>query len=860
MTSPSSTDEVKELKRLEELLLLVAGKQDEETIGRVLDRVAADRQAGSASNELGTKLPPAHRNSPHRVRGSHRAIHRTYRGHITRKPILLTTVNLQQVLWSLDETRDGFIEGLTKAYQRMQDADLSMQDADLRKNHEYRREDLKDLRGAIGLVIFMIGALKGAERQNRVLGAPAVADLPSPLEDCNELQYLLRDSAVQKWFKKVYEPDVPDDAAQNSGPANEKSKPLEQEHWQDLDAESLVLYRIGTTSFILRCRLTDRPGSHVLKCLLFPYTKVAPIAAATRDYASTYSPGEDDDLPIPKIISSSDKWILMDFIEGPTLKEFVDECRQTEGKDPPSLRTELLKQIGPKLLEALWYLRCKRPEMQHEDLTPSNIVVSLSHSGKLEKVVFVDIGRNYLYSRKIGLAETREALFVAPEVREGNKESDKSDVYSVGMILSELVDPQGVQGPRVPDSLYEYAPTLARFIEDLVDVDPERRLLIFGPEPECENIPESEHSPESDNIYEWLRKSLQDELNAMPLPREVKPGMYHRLKQGLKQIRDVFYPHDQLKRYKELRDLPREGEATRKYSGWLYRWLVLSTLHWNTIVIICSGGVLQDVGLDRLPGFVDIAQFLTPNCDGCVPIIDDLLDLLTQGFDTREFFANVPARLTVFSALAQTLYYRNIVAGLTTWNLRGKRAKLTEITIRASGVCSLIPILFCNWYQPNWWLFCLIAGFAVPCINNFLCYEMAHSTLESAKEQGLSTAIPPDDATLQAFRQWGWNMAIYIVGLLVVGMGLSLRFEQINWFGWFDRFAARPILGDTWVYVLGTVVISIFVWSITKCTIAAPDVRGRLNRAFIAGERLEAVQVITVPSSVGEQTLGSRSG
>ena len=47
------------------------------------------------------------------------------------------------------------------------------------------------------------------------------------------------------------------------------------------------------------------------------------------------------------------------------------------------------------------------------------------------------------------------------------------------MILIDLADPNGVQSGTIPDSLYQYAPHLARFIEDLIDKEPKKRLLIF---------------------------------------------------------------------------------------------------------------------------------------------------------------------------------------------------------------------------------------------------------------------------------------------------------------------------------------------------------------------------------------------
>ena len=75
----------------------------------------------------------------------------------------------------------------------------------------------------------------------------------------------------------------------------------------------------------------------------------------------------------------------------------------------------------------------------HEDLTPSNIVLRNRLDGG-RSVVLIDLGRNYLYTRLIGVHGNVEAKFVAPEVRD-DKASSNADIYSAGMLTAELLDP-----------------------------------------------------------------------------------------------------------------------------------------------------------------------------------------------------------------------------------------------------------------------------------------------------------------------------------------------------------------------------------------------------------------------------------
>ena len=115
----------------------------------------------------------------------------------------------------------------------------------------------------------------------------------------------------------------------------------------------------------------------------------------------------------------------------------------------------------------------------------------------------------------------------------------------------------------------------------------------------------------------------------------------------------------------------------------------------------------------------------------------------------------------------------------------------------------------------------LFLGYIAACANNYLCYALARRAFVAAQDAGLSTALPIDDQTFRVFGQMRHNMAIYMVLILALGIGL---------------FAGK--LHDEPLYAAGTVGVSIFVWSISRCIILAPAIRGRLNRAFIAHERL----------------------
>ncbi len=690
------------------------------------------------------------------------------------------------------KNRSECAEALKKAYERV----------------KKEGTPLDKIRGAIGLVCFMLELLDIAERQGRT---------SSPI-NLKWAQELLGDAAVQNWFKEVYAPPSQIPATlKNSPTENQEETNLElakdywKTLWKDLEPNKprkLTLYRVGTTSFILRHKINILAREEVaLKCLLFPYTDIPDIKEATRNYAVRYG-GDKIPSVIIGALSSTDKWILMDFINGDTLKEVLEKRRAEEvrNKTPLLLRTDLLRSLGKPLLEALDELsQANSAGIKHEDLTPSNIIVCTKPDKTIEKIVFIDLGRNYLYTSHLGLEAGRDARFVAPEVRSGES-SGRPDLYSFGMILIELADPIGVQGDVIPDSLYQYAPYLARFIEDLIDKKPENRLLIF---------------PLKD--IKDLCSIFTDLLEVLPPESEVKPGKFFWVQQFIA----LFYPKRQLTRARGLWRITRSSSThpeIAKHTGRLYGWLVVSTISWYLIFLVSTVWGARDFGLNPfVPYYLSIPQTLIPGCGGtCVPFLDKLQ---APGYIFGAI--NLPCRLVGFSVgLVQVAYYQNILAGLTTWPIRGKLAVVTEFFLRTMSITALPLVLLANLYQPAWWLEAVIVGYPIPALTNILCYQLATRTLNKARKKGLSTVPLLDDLSLKNFGQWGPSIFFYIILFIGILIGLQTHF-----------------LHDAFAYAIAGVGINVFVLCITKCIILAPGVRGSLCRAFILGERLKAAPV-----------------
>nr|HET6901362.1 ABC transporter substrate-binding protein [Ktedonobacteraceae bacterium] len=123
-------------------------------------------------------------------------------------------------------------------------------------------------------------------------------------------------------------------------------------------------------------------------------------------------------------------YLVMDFIDGETLEEFVQQTRSG------TLPLEDVLDIGIQLCTVLEYLHSRQPPVIFRDLKPANIMRTLS--GHL---YLIDFGiARYL---KPGQARDTIALgspgFAAPEQYGKAQTTQQSDIYSLGVTLHTLL-------------------------------------------------------------------------------------------------------------------------------------------------------------------------------------------------------------------------------------------------------------------------------------------------------------------------------------------------------------------------------------------------------------------------------------
>ena len=252
-----------------------------------------------------------------------------------------------------------------------------------------------------------------------------------------------------------------------------------------LGLEILEFHALGTTSLIFKIR-THEHRICALKVIQAPYVRSLSIIDATQTYqvlSRTLDPRYS-----PLVFSSNPTWILMEFLEGTNLAEFMTYLRRRTpygSEDYVAAVTTLFALIT----NSLSFYEKKTPPVVHGDLTPYNIIVQ-ANDITVTAIKIFDFGPNFVLQeaaadrRVFAEVFARTELFVAPEIVRGARSpSIQSDVYSLGMIGLDLLSREPLTketiGARL-DSVWRdpLSIGLAQVIEDVIDDAPENRLLV----------------------------------------------------------------------------------------------------------------------------------------------------------------------------------------------------------------------------------------------------------------------------------------------------------------------------------------------------------------------------------------------
>jgi serine/threonine protein kinase len=198
---------------------------------------------------------------------------------------------------------------------------------------------------------------------------------------------------------------------------------------------------------------------------------VAAAAVAHPNIVATYDTGEDDGVA----------YIVMELVEGATLRQAID----LHGPLPPARAADIAAQVADALAAA------HGRGLVHRDVKPSNVLVQLD--GRVKVTDFgiakaADQGHEDL-TRAGNVMGT--ARYLAPEQLEGHPVDERADVYSLGLVLYEMLTGNAPFGadteigtavarltttaPRLGDVRAGIPPGLAHVAERALERDPEQR-------------------------------------------------------------------------------------------------------------------------------------------------------------------------------------------------------------------------------------------------------------------------------------------------------------------------------------------------------------------------------------------------
>lgn len=139
---------------------------------------------------------------------------------------------------------------------------------------------------------------------------------------------------------------------------------------------------------------------------------------------------------------AEDYFIVMEYVEGKTLSQIVKRLR-TEGRHLPIAHAIA---ICIEIAKGLDYMHRKTDErgnllhIVHRDISPQNIIISTSGTVKI-----IDFGiakaKNKISTTDSGVLKGKFA-YMSPEHAEGEKLDHRADIFSLGVILFELITDQ----------------------------------------------------------------------------------------------------------------------------------------------------------------------------------------------------------------------------------------------------------------------------------------------------------------------------------------------------------------------------------------------------------------------------------
>jgi serine/threonine protein kinase len=671
--------------------------------------------------------------------------------------------------------------------------------------------------GYLGFFLLTLIAMHRSDRMRyhgEAYESSEIAGRPAD-ELCGEL---VAHPHVRAAIERLYAPAEGDDA---------------MEIWDSIDFSTMGFHRQGTTSVIITVdSIAPKAGwatRYALKCLIYPYLRMPAIVEATRGYKAAFGGDErPEESPLVTVWASHDSWVLMEFVKGTTLTDYLREL--DEGRKEP--KSEILRPVdigrlrvlGTALLDAMSVLAAKVGH--HNDLTPSNIIVQAENPNAV-KLKLIDLGVNFLHTRTLVGAESRESVYIAPEVKASGKGGHLADLYSVGMVLIAIGGiPHSAPG-TVPDQFYVASVGLARLLEDLVDAEPKQRLVVSGVDAGLGRFTE-------------IRDLFVCEIEVLEAADKERPKTrVERLRGFLPGVGAVKRQRAIWKvRRKQVKDTDERAHPMRAHhmrqARRLTRWAVAcALLSWMTLALVVTWWS-RDLDLWWQAKPIEYLNWLLNRAgEQTIPVLDDIR---AADYPIPDAWDNLPVRIIALAyAIPGLRLYMNIFADMTPHSAvrrRGwkrVRTAAASFMMRASAIYPTVYILLPTLVQRKWWFLFSPLGIITVATMISACLWFAHDANARARAwnrgKGLSTVPKGEIMTLQRLASWQPAAWLYAAPVVIIGI-----------------FLYNDRLQDELMYAIAIALINIGIWTFKNTGSDAPYVRAGLTRAILAAERLDMLE------------------
>lgn len=160
----------------------------------------------------------------------------------------------------------------------------------------------------------------------------------------------------------------------------------------------------------------------------------------------------------------NDTYIIEEYIEGKNLKEEIEERKRENSVFTEEETYNIVNQLCLGLME----LHSQNPPIIHRDIKPENIIRKPDNTIKL---IDFDIAREYKEAKEKDTQLFGTEEYASPEHFGYGQTSEKSDIYSIGVLLHEMLT-----GKRLlADHNSAYEGRFQTIIEKCIEIDPKKR-------------------------------------------------------------------------------------------------------------------------------------------------------------------------------------------------------------------------------------------------------------------------------------------------------------------------------------------------------------------------------------------------